>query len=328
MSMPFNTNLSKLGQIEVFEDNTHFRVRIHPENRDRAKKISGRQWYGKEKVWVYPKDQSTYESLVAEFQKDADRFDIRRPKTQRPHGINPPIKKTDDDYFEDQIKEEISSISDIDESKGKIHDELKEIRVIIESITDMTWQQSRTLKELRETQEKSANVLTKFIQPLQQTIKTKPVEFLPNSLDLSKQKEIELIEKALIHIACLTANEDKSFCHWISKYAPLNRPRDFVLETHEFLKEQLGKIVGDEDPAKNFRDLVEKARDEKWIYSDQFDPIQPIPILHNLNAIRNRFGHSRGEFSESERWNRSILYLMNLALVWSRVVMKVEEDDE
>ncbi|HEY9903364.1 MAG TPA: hypothetical protein V6D43_13225, partial [Candidatus Sericytochromatia bacterium] len=72
MSMLLSTNPEKFGHIEVSEDDTHFLVRIHPGNRDRAKKIFGRQWDGVRKAWVYPKEPSIYEALVDEFQKDAD----------------------------------------------------------------------------------------------------------------------------------------------------------------------------------------------------------------------------------------------------------------
>jgi hypothetical protein len=326
--MLLSTNPEKFGQIEVSEDDTHFLVRIHPGNRDRAKKIFGRQWDGDRKAWVYPKEPSIYEALVDEFQKDADNFNIRRPKTQRPAGIKPPAKEPDDDEFEEQLLEEIPSLGDSGQSQGKIHSELEAMRVMLESLRDDASHQRRTLEELRETQKEATKALTKFEPRIQQVVKTKPVEVLPDSLDLTKQKEIELLEKALIRIACSTANEKKSFCDWVSKHAPLDRPRDFVSETHEFLKEQLGKIVEDEDPDKDFYNLVKKAENENLIYSERFDPIKPIPLLKNLNAIRNRFSHSRGEFSQSERWNRSILYLMNLALVWSKVVMEAEDCDE
>ena len=328
MSMPFNTNPEKIGPIKVYEDDTHFLVHIHPGNRDRAKKIDGRQWDGNRKAWVYPKDSPTYEALVEEFQKDADSFDIRRPKTKRPPGIKPPAEETDDDEFEDQYFEEIPSLGRIDESQGRIYSGLEEIQVMLQSLRDVASHQSRTLEELCETQKETKNTLTKSKSPIQQLVKTKTVEVLPDSLDLTKQKEIELLEKALIRIACLTANEQKTFCDWVSKHEPLDRPRDFVSETHEFLKEQLGKIVEDEDPDTDFYVLIQKAKNENLIYSDRFDPVKPIPLLKNLNAIRNRFIHPRGEFSSSERWSRSILYLMNLALVWSRVVIETEEENE
>jgi hypothetical protein len=315
VSLPLNTNPGKLGLIEVFEDDEHFLVRIHPGNRDRAKKISRRQWDGNRKVWVYPKDRETYEALVEEFQKDADKFDIRLPKTQRPPGMKPPVKETDDDEFEEP---EYSN-----EGTEKIHITLDSIQVVLESLREDASHQNRTLEELRVTQKEAANALIKLNPSAQNGVNPLPIP--PDRLDLAKRKDIELLEKALIEIACRTANKQKSFCDWIDKYKPLDRPRDFVSETHELLKEQLGKLVEDEDPRTDFRELVDKAKNENLFYSDRFDPIKPIPILGHLNAIRNRFIHPRGEFNQPERWSKAIIYLINLSLVWSKVV--IEEED-
>ncbi len=322
--MPFKTNLGQHSPIEVFEDDTHLLVRIHPENRDRAKKIPGRQWDGNRKLWVYPKDQPTYEALLEEFKSDAEKFDIRRPKNQRPPGLKPPEKKLDDE-LEDQVLEEIRSLGDIGESQGKIYSELEEIRVMLESLRDDAANQNRTLEELRGTQEEATKLLNNLESSTQQTVKTDPVEVLPEFLNLTKQKEVELVEKALVMIACSTTGEKKSFCDWLNKHKPLSRPADFVNETHEFLKNQLVKIVGDEDPHTDFYNLIKRARDENVI----FDPtIRPISILFSLNDIRNRFAHPPILFSQWEKKSKSILYLMNLALVWSKVVMEVEDCDE
>ena len=329
MSMLLSTNPENFGPIEVSEDDTHFLVRIHPGNRDRAKKISGRQWDGLRKAWVYPKEPSIYDALVEEFQKDADSFNIQRPKTEPPIGIKRPAKEPDNDEFEEQLLEEISSLSDIDESQGKIHSELEAMRVMLESLRDDASHQSRTLEELRETQKEATKALTKFEPPIQQVVKTQPVKkVLPDSLNLTKQKEIELLEKALVRIACLTANEQKSFCDWVSKHAPLDHAGDFVNDTHEFLRRQLGKIVGDKKfLTKTFFDLIKTVEKEELIFFDKDNPAdRPIRILHALNTHRNCMKHPN--FSKSEKWSRSILYLMNLALVWSKVVIEVEDCNE
>lgn len=227
MSMLLSTNLGKFGLIEVSEDDTHFLVRIHPGNRDRAKKISGRQWDGVRKAWVYSKEPSTYEALVDEFQKDADSFNIRRPKTKSPACIKPLAKETDDDEFEDELLEEIPSLGDSGENQGKIYSEFEEIRVMLESLKDVAANQSRILEEVRGTQEEATKVLIKFESSTQPTVKAGTVEVLPDHLDLTKQREIELLEKLLIIVACQTTKEQKSFCEWVSKYKPCSYRREF-----------------------------------------------------------------------------------------------------
>ncbi len=335
MSMPFNT---KLAPIEVFEDDKHFLIRIHAGNRDRAKKIIGRQWDGDRKAWVYPKDLPTYEALVKEFRTDADSFDIRRPKTERPPDSKPPAREVDDDESEDQLSEEIPSSSNIGESQGNINNELEQIRVMLESLRDVTANQSHRLEEMRGVQQEATMALAKLKLPTQQTVKTEKVETLPELLNLSKQKEVELLEKALIDVACFavkaeeqksTVSYKKSFRNWVTNYRPLSNPTDFVIETHEFLRKQLAKIVED-DACTDFHYLVQKAKDENLIFKGHDPTIKAIPILFTLNTIRNRFAHSPIDDIQwqGEKWSRSILYLTNLALVWSKVVIEAEDCHE
>jgi hypothetical protein len=324
--MVLSFNPGKLGRIEVSEDDNHFLVHIHPGNRERAKKIPGRQWDGNRKAWVYLKDLTTYEALLEEFRSDADSFNIQRPNTKPPADIKAPAKEPEYNEFEDN--EEIPFLEDSGESQDKMYSELEHIRVMLESLREIAANQSRTIEELRSTQEEATKALNKFEAPTQQSVETLTVEVLPENLDPTKQKEIELIEKALITIACFTSGEQKSFCNWINRYNPLKEPTVFVISTHEYIKKQLGKLVGDENPHTNFAALVDKARNEELIFFDKSNPAdRPIPTLFNLNAHRNRFGHSYN-FDQWEQRSRSILYLMNLALVWSKVVIEVEDCNE
>jgi hypothetical protein len=327
MSMPFIVNPGKRGSIEVLEDDTHFLVSIHPENRDRAKKIVGRQWDGDRKAWVYPKDPVTYEALLEEFQKDADNFNIRRPKTKRPSGIKPPVEEPDHGELEDQLFAEIRSVGEIGEGQEKMYGELEQIREMLGSLKDVSANQSRILDEVRGSQEETAKVLIRFEASTQQTVQAETIEVLPDSLDLSKQREVELFEKAIVMVACRTAKDQPSFCEWMSRYRPLREASGFVIKTHEFLKKQLGKLVGDDNLGTNFDSLIRRARSENLIYRDENNPAdRPISILFTLNEHRNCFGHP--DFDQWEEWNRSILYLMNLALVWSKVVIEAENSDE
>ncbi|MGG6270825.1 hypothetical protein ACQ4M3_40555 [Leptolyngbya sp. AN03gr2] len=79
MSLPVSDSSGKREPIEVTKNDTHFLVRIHLDNRERAKSIPSWRWDGDRKVWVTA--LAIYDALVAEFRKDADCFDIRRPKT-------------------------------------------------------------------------------------------------------------------------------------------------------------------------------------------------------------------------------------------------------
>ncbi|MBU4231354.1 MAG: hypothetical protein KJ822_07125 [Proteobacteria bacterium] len=322
MTMPFTTNAQKFGPIEISQDDNHFLVRIHPENRDRAKKIAGRQWDGARKVWVYPKDLPTYSALVEEFQKDANIFDIRRPKTKRPAEIKPPPEEADAEEFE-----EFRSVGDLGEDQGRISDQLELIRETLESINDLASNQNRSIEELRDQQTETAGILKRIESPEKDAIKTEKVEVLPELLNFDNPKEKLLFEKALIAVAYDASKKSESFHKWVELQSPIEKPVDFVTNTHEKLKQQLEKIVGEADMKVNFIDLVRQAKQDKLIYLEDDDPIKVFQILYALNDIRNRFAHAR-KFHRSERWARSILYLMNLALVWPKIMMEPEDGHE
>lgn len=317
MTMPFTTNAQKFGPIEVTQDNNHFLVRIHPDNRDRAKKIAGRQWDGERKVWVYPKDLQTYDALVAEFKKDADTFDIRKPKTKHPPDIKPPAEETDGEEFE-----ELRSIGELDDGHGKIHGQIDRICDMLESLNELASNQNRSLEELRDHQTEAAKILKRIESPPKETIKTEKVEVLPELLDFNNPEERPLIEKALLAVACGTSNESKSFQKWVESHSPLENPDRFVTATHEELKQQLEKIV-ETGPGVTFYKLVQLAQRDNLIYEGE-EPIKVFRILYSLNDIRNRFDHPRN-FQWHERWARCILYLMNLALVWRKIMMDTED---
>jgi hypothetical protein len=72
---------------------------------------------------------------------------------------------------------------------------------------------------------------------------------------------------------------------------------------------------------------VDHIRKEELIFCDRSDPIQVFYVLGAMNSIRRQFGHPRSAIGEAEKMARSILYLMNLALVWPRVMVDEETQE-
>lgn len=304
------------GHIQVFEDDQHFLVRIHPDLRERAKQIQGRQWDGNRRVWVYPKNPRTYAALVEEFKADSDNFTIQPPAVGPSTPMKSPFDDTLDHEFEEQILEEIRSLGDIGQGQDRIYSELERIRIVLEILKDETLNQTRTLEEVLEHQADP---------PSDQNLAVQPVEVPPDSLDLTKQKEIELLEKSLVFIAYCASGKKQSFLDWVSQHEPLRKPSAFVTRTHEYIKRQLMKLLGEESLRAKFGELVQRIKDEKLIYYGQEDsPPSPVNILLTLNSHRNRFGHA-DLIEQGEEWSRSILYLMNLAMVWPKVIIDEEE---
>ena len=319
----------KYGPIKLTQDNSYFFVSIHPENRDRAKKIIGRQWDGERRAWVYPKNLDTYNALTEEFKNDADVFDIQRPKIIPTKKAPPEKINNENDLIDVFDKKTFIEMNSLNEGHYQINTQLSQIQDILESITDLTSAHSRHFEDLREGQEIVSKAIIGLKPSPPKKVEPKKIEILPETLTLNRQKELQLIEKVLINIAYETSGKKESFFNWMIKHAPLERPAEFVTATHELIKEQLEKLlVGDVNTEISFGSLIYQNEKENNIYIKKDDPVKVFIILRTLNDIRNRFGHPRGIFSPYERWARSILYLMNLALIWNKIMITGNDDNE
>lgn len=89
--------------ISVIEDEKKFLVRIPPPHRERAKKLSGRQWDPKKQAWVYEKTYYNYQQLYKEFQKDAVEFDLTEPEQNKSHETEPLNKSKSSDNYDEKI---------------------------------------------------------------------------------------------------------------------------------------------------------------------------------------------------------------------------------
>ncbi|ANO51880.1 hypothetical protein [Woeseia oceani] len=320
MGNMINPNTDKQGPIRVTEDDKHFVVEIHPNDRDRAKMISGRQWDGKRIAWVYEKAPETYDALVAEFKRDADTFEIRRPKTKRPPDIKAASLEEDDEDFE------WPALDELGEGQSRLRVELAEIRTTLNIFGEAFADQERQLESISASQKQLSESIGQAGQRESLAV-PEPIEVLPEDLDLENQAHLQLIERALIGVAYLASEKHPSFIDWVMGHRPLGRPSKFVTDAHEILKEQLEKHVGDVDASARFVELINRVQDENLIYCERGDPVQVFPMLRALNAIRNRFAHPRGNFGYAEQLNRSITYLMYLSLVWPKIMIDQDTDD-
>jgi hypothetical protein len=315
-----NPNTNKQGPIRVTEDDSHFLVAIHPNDRDRAKMIPGRQWDGKRLAWVYEKSPETFDALKAEFKSDADLFDIRRPKTKRPPELDFIDNPFDDEEFEWPVRDELS------DSQSRLMDELAQIRTTLNIFGEAFAGQERQLDLISKKQEQLGDQFGR-VSDEASLMEPEQIVVLPDDLDFEDPAHLELIERSLVAIAFLSSDRHPTFLDWVMRHKPLGRPSKFVTDAHELLKEQLENHVGDLDSSARFVDLVNRVQDENLIYCERGDPIQVFPILRALNAIRNRFAHPRGEFPPAEQLNRSLTYLMYLSLVWPKIMIDQDGDE-
>lgn len=319
MTLPIDPTSANFGPVRVTEDEQHFIVQIHPEQRDRAKKILGRQWDGVRKAWIYRKTPASYDALTQEFQRDAAKFDIRRPKTKRPPTLSIGVSAAATEVQEWEIPDEQVS------HHPKLQVEIDGIRESLAKLGDLFLGQSRSLDEMQTSQQHISDSLGQLNSAKTSNPTPPPTEPLPDVLSLNKSSELRVLETTLIHLAFCTAGNSKSLFEWLGKHRPLDRPRDFVTASHNLLNQQLEKIVGVPSQELSFADLVGKAQMDNLIYNERFDPVQVIPTLRAMNAYRNTLIHA-SSLSVSESLSRAVLYLINLAFVWPRIMM--DDDDE
>ena len=275
-------------------------------------------------MWVFPKDLPTYQALEAEFKATADVFAIRQPQghvtaLKSPNTTiltNAPVASPmTEEEFEEQLTVGVQQEPD----KGQDIDPLREL---VLGLKESLGEQHRMVETVIQ-QNEALNQKLSAIDGAKRE-KSKEVHIikeLPDHLDLTKAADLSLLEKALIAVGFVTCGRDQNFMNWTIKHKPLLTPLDFVCKTHELLKEQLEKIAGFGGPETKFWQLVDHIRTEELIFSDRQDPVQVFHILGAMNALRNQFTHQRREIGEGERMTRSILYLMNMALVWRRVMV-------
>jgi hypothetical protein len=316
------------GPVVITEALNHFLVRVPSSQGERARRIPGRQWDGDRKMWVFPKDISTYEALDAEFKAGAEVFAIRRPEVgrnrqQTSHATIAMATQVHAPKTEEEFEEQLTVVVQQEPEQDQ---PLESLRRLILGVQEGMVAQQRILEAVLQKQEEMFTSITELETPPQSRSKEiRIVKELPDLLDFTRAGDLKLLEKALIGVAFFTCARDQSFINWVVKQRPLLAPFDFVCKTHEFVKQQLEKIAGYGGPETKFWELVDRIRAEGLIFCDRHDSIQVFHILGSMNSLRNQFTHQRSDIGEAEKMTRSILYLMNLALVWRRVM--VDEDE-
>lgn len=322
-----NTRPNSSGPVVITEVPNYFLVRVPADQGERVRRIPGRQWDGNRKMWVFPKDLPTYQALEAEFKASADVFAIRHPGNSANASHNPPstvdkLSLIDSPKTEEEFEEQLTIVAQKESAQNQ---ELESMYGLLIGVQEGITAQRRLLDVILEKHDEFAIRLDALEpKPKAASKEIQIVKELPDLLNLAQTPDLKLLEKALIGIAFVTCGRDQTLMNWLVNQKPLITPFDFVCTTHELLKQQLEKIAG-WGPERNFWELVDHIRKEELIFCDRTDPIQVFYVLGAMNSIRRQFGHPRNTISEAEKMSRSILYLMNLALVWPRVMVDEAE---
>ena len=306
-------NKYKNGPIIVLEENDEFLVKIDFRDKERAKSIPGRQWDGKRKAWIYSRTTAAYDALVEEFSSDADQFTIRRPKTSRPPPVRPP---NDEDDAEDWS---VAGLDEIEQGQQSLRAEIASLHSAVVGMQELAVTNGKALKKLIEQSSEAQQSNPTNAE------RSEPQE-LPSSPDLLNDSHLDFLEEALRQMAVKAAEDRDSFIRWVYRYEPVRSPHRFIVESHEFLADQLRQLLGATDKRDSFKALINEAKEQELIYSD---PSSPVNVHHTLNAMninRNRVVHGREKVPQEELWSRAVSYLMQISLVWPYVVVTDGDD--
>ncbi|MBM9514991.1 hypothetical protein [Desulfogranum marinum] len=317
--------IEKFGPINIFEDASHFLIRIHADNRDRAKKIPGRKWDGLRKLWVCPKTMPSYQALINEFKQDADTFAIDKPD-QKANNKVPPRPQTQNQYsssFNGDFYDEEYVSSSRPNNGVNIQREMSAIRGLIEGLKSHAFGQQNSLEEIQQSQQRSEDILTENLKPAK-VVKTRSV--IPKELKLSRKKDISLLENTIFAIACNLAGNERDFMDVIGSEGLLTLPQTFITSTHERLKKHLEECFCDSQPFPGFYYLLKHLKDEELIFNSRDDNVRVLDSLHMLNNHRNKIAHPEAGVSDEENWSRTIIYTLTLALIWPRISVSENGD--
>ena len=292
--------------IRVTENDTNYLVEIPASEKVRASRIIGRRWDPGLVAWVYPKNLDCYESLKAEFSRDADVFDIRKPKRKPvPEFNTTPLDEDGDSDFENEWKE-------LSEKTTNIHSTFEDVTQKLDVLV-------ATVKGLEDTNHAIEQMV--IAQNLEKTL-SKDREHGHAQKEEIDQKA--MLEKFLKDIAYESSGKDESLRRLLDKHWPISKPERFIMRTHEHLLHALAEMSGDPEPKESsFAKYVTYVKDNHLV-SDSRDKKVPA-TLFMLNTHRNQVVHSK-HMPEYELTSRAISYLMGVAFIWRDVASEPVED--
>lgn len=284
--------------IEVSETDDAYLVKIHPNDKERAKRIVGRRWDWKLKRWVYPKTVGSFDALRAEFGQDAILFEISEPL---PALDQRPVAQLADDPAVEDWREPTAT-------------DPREV----EGFTELAASLASVLAAIRGVERSTSQIRT-----LIEDEYAKPT----GSEDEASDDAVEhsVLEAGLKSLAFSAAGDDPSFREWLSGVNPILDPFQFVSRTHEILRASLLEYGGDKaDSRIPFGKVVSDLRERELLPRRPFNVPQ---ALFAMNDHRNWFAHPT-DARESEATVRSLIYLLNLGLIWQLVSAPVDELDD
>ena len=285
---------------EVHEDDHYYYVKIHPEEKDKAKEITGRSWDGEISRWVYPKRPETYRQLCDRLRKCSKSFAITPPTETKTESKE---KDCSNEITLDATNKAIHSESTV----SSFEEKLGGINKIMESLGLAMASQGMHLKEIK-----------KQIDGLSNAEKIEPEQTV--ELSLSNHQDCHKLDYFFVQVltyGCKKAESEQT--NSILEGFGLQSIVEFVTRKHEVVREELSLNVILDDHDVSFPKLVHTAKDQEAYINTRQGSIDLYSALLTMNNIRNNLAHLAPETTYSRVLLMGLLYSILLVEVWSHI---------
>jgi hypothetical protein len=204
--------------IKVYENDTHFLVEICATQKHRASDIPKRRWNRHITAWVYPKTAELYDALKAEFQKDAEVFDIKRPRESQALKASQISMEDMQSRIEDAQKKKAENRKNTEE---KLDQQFSAVMDKLEGLT-------RHVEKIEDTNDAMQDLL---LEQVSHTEKLSSHQNKDNEFEMVSDNALEL---SLMMIAFEASGRDESFKLYLNQHHPITKPERFITRTHHF----------------------------------------------------------------------------------------------
>lgn len=289
-------------EVHLSENQTHYILKIHPSQRERARSIAGWYFETEGKYWRYPKTARSYDALVAEFGDDV----VGGVTVNRP-GSAPSVAPAVDSTVTQQLHQEIErihqSLTTLSDSKASELEiaqttlSLKEAELA--ELRQQCYQLSLQLQQSQQQSELYSNQITE----LQQLTQSLQVELS----GLTKKGTKTELQKFLKDDAKQASGNHPQFCAMIDQ---MKLGSSFPIELVKAMETELRHWVKADERA-SIHDLLTQAGNSGLL------SVHALDAAHMIRKQRNLMAHS--SVDKKTMSARVLLCLFAAALLWSEL---------
>tara|TARA_B100001029_G_C15048793_1_gene449134 strand:- start:1027 stop:2034 length:1008 start_codon:yes stop_codon:yes gene_type:complete len=322
-----NNNYKLHAPIEVTENESFYKVKIHYHDKEFVKAIEGRKWDSTEKQWLFEKNIEVYTKLKNEFQSCAKIFTITEPlKIQEQVNEIQIVSEDDDPPFDNsEIENEYFISSQENNKKEFLNDKFENLEVLISKVFNKVEEISNNKdssplnvnnesEKVKETNDIDwDDILKSLISSYQDDGLTKIMQDKDFSFKHYEKTMNEIQRNVMKKLRDLIPDKDyQKAC--INQWEFLkNRNEKYKKENK--LKNIIWLEKNKQDYELTFNDLLRTSK--KFINVDKKEP-DPTKFLDCAKNIRNKLVHAGNENQERIL---IITYLLLTRMAWGKIDM-------